>query len=186
MKHLAGRGLTAGVVALAVALVLTAIAAAQQDTGAQTGGQDPPGLIQGSVVRCVNGAAQPAVGASVGVEGGSLTGRTDNDGHFFLSLPAGQWTVVAVTSDGSANRFVPVESNQLLDIGVLEIGGGMAGCAPDSDIVAPVLPTFTPTPTVVPEPPTPTPAPTVQATPTPMPMEPGEPPPDEPADPAAE
>jgi hypothetical protein len=186
MKHLAGRGLTASAVALAVALVLTAIAAAQQEQGAQAGGQDqPPGLIEGDVVRCVNGAAQPAVGASIGVEGGSLTGRTDNTGHFFMSLPPGQWTVVAVTSDGSANRFVPVESNQLLDIGVLEIGGGMAGCAPDADIVAPVLPTFTPSPTAVPEPPTPTPAPTVLATPTPMPMPPAEPAPDDPGEPAA-
>jgi hypothetical protein len=185
MKHLARRGLTASAVALAVVLSLTAIATAQQDQGPPTG--DPsqaPGLLEGAVVRCVNGAQQPAVGAAVGVEGGSLSAKSDQDGHFFLALPPGQWTVVAVTGDGSASRpYVPVESNQLLDIGVLEIGGGMAGCGPDSDLVAPVMPTFTPTPTAAPEPPTPTPAPTAQATPTPMPMPPAEPEPE--PDPAA-
>jgi hypothetical protein len=189
MKHMAGRGLTASAVALVVALSLNAIATAQQDQVPPIG--DPsqaPGLLEGAVIRCVNGAQQPAVGAAVGVEGGSLTAKTDQDGHFFLALPPGQWTVVAVTSDGSASRpYVPVESNQLLEIGVLEIGGGMAGCGPDSDLVAPVLPTFTPTATAVPEAPTPTPAPTAQATPTPMPMLPAEPEPEpEPeSDPAA-
>jgi hypothetical protein len=174
MKHLAGQSLTAGAVALALALSLIGTAIAQQAQGVPPADQ-PPGLIEGDVVRCVNGAQQPAVGASVGVEGGSMSGRTDGDGHFFLSLPPGQFNVVAATADGSASRYVPVDSGQLLDIGILEIGGGMAGCGPDTDIVAPVLPTFTPTATAVPAPPTATPAPTPQPTATPIPEPPAEP-----------
>jgi hypothetical protein len=171
MKHMAGQGFTAGGVALALALSLIGIAAAQQNPGPPPADQ-APGLVEGDVVRCVNGAPQPAIAAAVGVEGGAMSGRTDNDGHFFLSLPPGNWTVVAATGDGSASRYyVPVDSGVLLDIGTLEIGGGMSGCAPDVEVAAPALPTFTPT--AIPEPPTPTPLPPLP-TATPIPAPPAE------------
>ena len=106
------------------------------------------GVVTGEVARCVNGAEQPAAQVAVGVDGGSASlARTDANGQFLLALPAGQYTVIATASDGTASRqYVPVEGGQSLDIGVLDIGGGVAGCGPDSDITAPVLPTFTPTP----------------------------------------
>jgi hypothetical protein len=76
---------------------------------------------------------------------------------------------------------VPVEQGETLDIGILDIGGGVAGCGPAEEVTAPVLPTFTPTalPTIAP--PTPTPAPTA----TPVPVVPQEAvPADQPTEPA--
>jgi hypothetical protein len=83
-------------------------------------------------------------------------------------LPPGQYTIIATATDGTASRqYVPVETGQSLDIGVLDVGGGVAGCGPDSDITAPILPTFTPVPTALPVVATPIPAPQVAATSTP-------------------
>jgi hypothetical protein len=169
MTHTGRTGLTAGVFALALGLNSFALARAQ-DLPADMG------LIVGEVARCVNGAEQAAAQVSVGVEGGaSSLARTDSGGQFFLPLPPGQYTITATAADGSASRqYVPVEAGQALDIGILDLGGGVAGCGPDSAITAPVLPTFTPTMTAVPVLATPTvvatPQPTLApATPTPEP-----------------
>jgi Carboxypeptidase regulatory-like domain len=162
MRIMARHRLTASAVALALGLALHGIARAQADQPADVG------LLTGEVARCVNGAEQPAAQVSIGIEGGaaSLT-RTDSNGEFFLPLPPGQYTVIATASDGTASRqYVPVEVGQTLDIGILDIGGGVAGCGPDSDITAPVLPTFTPTPTPTPEAATPTATPTATPAPT--------------------
>jgi Carboxypeptidase regulatory-like domain len=156
------QGLSASVVALAVGLGAFGVARAQD-------APSDAGLIIGEVARCVNGAEQASAGVSVGVDGGSgsLT-RTDSGGQFFLSLPPGQYTVVASSADGTASRqYVPVEAGQALDIGILDLGAGIAGCGPEADVTAPVQPTVTPAPTQVPVVPTATVVPTVQATPVP-------------------
>src|ERR1700738_800147 len=144
MKIMAGQRLSACAMALAVGLALHGIAIAQADQPA-----GDVGIVTGEVARCVNGAEQPAAQVAIGVEGGGASlVRTDSGGEFFLPLPPGQYTVIATANDGTASRqYIPVEAGQSVDIGVLDIGGGVAGCGPDSDITAPVLPTFTPTPT---------------------------------------
>jgi hypothetical protein len=169
MKYTA---LSASIFALVVGFVLVGVAAAQAGTA-------NPGLIIGEVARCVNGAEQPAPQVNVGVEGGDASlAKTDPGGQFFLALPPGQYTVVATANDGTAKRlYVPVEAGQSLDIGILDIGGSVAGCGPVSDITAPVLPTFTPTAQATAAPAAPTVAPTLQptvsATSTPAPADPG-------------
>jgi hypothetical protein len=169
MRHVARQGLNASTFALAVGFVLVGVAAAQ------AGGTSGSGLVIGEVARCVNGAEQPAPQVNVGVEGGDASlVKTDPGGQFFLALPPGQYTVIATASDGTATRpYVPVEAGQSLDIGILDIGGGVAGCGPASDMTAPILPTFTPTAQATALPATPTLAPTlrpaVAATSTPMP-----------------
>lgn len=134
------------------------------------------GLIMGEVDRCINGAETPASQVAVGVAGGSGNlARTDANGQFFIALPPGQYTVVANADDGtSANRqYVPVDAGQALDIGILDLGGGLSGCGLDSDITAPILPTFTPTASpAAADVATPTPAPTTPpATPTVVPVD---------------
>jgi hypothetical protein len=63
------------------------------------------GLIVGMVARCVTGVEQPAVGASVGVEGGSATlTRTDTSGQFILALPPGQYTIAHSDAHTDARR----------------------------------------------------------------------------------
>jgi hypothetical protein len=174
MTYIFAQRLIASAVALVVGVSLVGVASAQDTSNA--------GLIVGQVARCVNGAEEPAANVAVGIDGGgSSLSRSDSGGEFFLSLPPGQYTVTATGPDGSASRqYVPVEAGQSLDIGILDLGAGIAGCGPDSSITAPVLPTFTPTPAAVQPTPTivePTVAPTVQATPelTPSPMPASEP-----------
>ena len=172
MRHLIEQSGRAALLALATGLALCSVASAQE-SGSGGGGVPIGGLVEGAVMRCVNGAETPAIGVAVGVEGGSAQiTKTDDGGGFFLSLPAGTYTVTATASDGFASRpFVPVEQGQTLDIGILDIGGGVAGCGPAEDVVAPVLPTFTPTaaPTAAPPTATPTVAPLPTATPVPAP-----------------
>ncbi len=161
MRFMATRGLSASSFGFALALALRGVAAAQGDAPAAG-----LGVVTGEVAHCVNGAEQATAQVAVGVEGGGASlARTDANGEFLLALPAGQYTVVATANDGTASRqYVPVTGGQTLDIGVLDIGGGVAGCGPDEDITAPVLPTFTPTLAasaatlpLTPEPPTPQP-----------------------------
>jgi hypothetical protein len=167
MKHIAGQTLRASLVALSVSFALFGLASAQEQTAPPLGGgggAGNAGLIIGMVARCINGVETPAPQVSVGVEGGSASlAKTDSAGLFFLALPAGQYTVVAAGDDGTtANRYyVPVESGQALDIGVLDLGAGLAGCGPDSALIAPILPTMVVT--TVPPPPTPTPVPSEPA-----------------------
>ena len=149
-----------------------------QDTG--QGGTDQSianfGLIEGQVERCINGVETPAKNVFIGIDGGSTQlARSDDNGLFLLSLPPGQYTVIATAEDGAATRpYVPVEVGEALDIGILDIGGGLAGCG-TAEALQPALPTFTPTavPTVEPTAtPPPTPAPT--ATPVPAPADGGD------------
>lgn len=161
----------AATAALALALTLIGVAHAQQDL--------PPasGLIMGEVDRCVNGGELPAAQVSVGVQGGSPSlARSDVNGEFFLALPPGQYTIVATADDGtSASRqYVPVEVGQALDIGILDLGGGVMGCGgADSDVPAPAQATSVPTATLVTVPATPTALPTLPPlTPTPAPLPP--------------
>jgi hypothetical protein len=174
MRFMARQRLGASGVTLAVALALIGVASSQVD--AQTA---DAGMLTGQIARCVNGAEQPAPQVSVGIEGGSSAlVRTDSGGQFLLALPPGQYTVVATASDGTASRqYVPVQSGEAIDIGILDIGGGVSGCGPDSAITEPVLPTLVPTVEATPAP-TVGPVPTVAPTPVPTP----EPPADVPSD----
>jgi hypothetical protein len=180
MRIIARQRLSASALALAVGLAVHGVASAQGNAP-----QADPGMLTGEVARCVNGAEQPAAQVSIGIDGGGASlVRTDSNGVFILALPPGQYTVIATASDGTATRqYVPVETGEALDIGTLDIGGGVAGCGPDSDITAPVLPTLvaTPVPTVQP-----TPAPlAATAIPTALPIPSPTPAPDAPADPAS-
>src|SRR4051794_33447336 len=106
MHRIIGLRSHAALLALALGLALFSVARAQEE-----GGFGTAGLIQGVVARCVNGVETPARGVSIGVEGGSaqLT-RTNEDGGFFVSLPAGTYTITATAADGFASRpYVPVE-----------------------------------------------------------------------------
>ena len=185
MSIKARTGLSASMMALAIGLAAHGVARAQGDAPVSL-----VGVVTGMVAYCVNGAEQPAAQVAVGVEGGSASlAHTDANGEFLLALNAGQYTVIATASDGTASRpYVPVEGGQALDIGILDIGGGVAGCGPDSDITAPVLPTFTSTP-AAPTPAPPTPVPTAQpvpsSTPAPEPSAPDDPSMDPLADPAS-
>lgn len=167
-----GQRLAASVVALAVGFALVGVAAAQGLQAQQTADS---GLVEGGVARCVNGAEQPAGGVVVGVDGGAAV-RSDSNGNFLLMLPPGMYTVNASAQDGVASRqYVSVDAGATIDIGNLDLGGGISGCGPDSDVTQPVLPTFTPTATAVPVQPTPTPQPS--ATPVPVPPAPADQPP---------
>jgi hypothetical protein len=169
MTFKAGQGLSASVIALAVGLALLGVARAQDE--------GPPanaGILTGEVARCLNGAEMPAANVAVGVDGGpARLGMTNANGEFFFAVPAGQYTVIASADDGTnaSRQYVPVTGGEVLDIGVLDLGGGAAGCAPDADVTAPVLPTFTATPLATAVPPTATPAAEALPTATPMPVE---------------
>jgi hypothetical protein len=71
---------------------------------------------------------------------------TDSMGQFSLSLPAGQYTVVASAEDGSSasRQYVPVSVGESVDIGALELNAGPLGCGVSlGDLTA--NPTATPT-----------------------------------------
>jgi hypothetical protein len=165
-------GYRLGGVAVALSLSLTVVGVAYA--------QDSGGVVLGEVDNCINGTETPAVGVSVGVDGGPASiAQTDENGQFVLNVGAGTYTVVATAKDGSiATRpYVPVEGGVAIDIGVLDLATGAGGCGNDAGIpaaalqptVAPtVAPTLEPTPvppTATPVPPPPT--PTVEATPVP-------------------
>jgi hypothetical protein len=158
-------------VALGLSLTVVGVVHAQQDAPVNGG------VVLGEVDRCNNGAETPAVGVSVGVDGGSSNiAQTDENGQFVMSVGAGTYTVVATANDGSTaiRPNVPVEGGVAIDIGVLDLGYGAGGCATDASVSAPVVPTATPAPTLEPTPPPPTatpvpppPTPTVEPTPVP-------------------
>lgn len=155
--------------ALALGLALFSVARAQDSGGISQGG-----LVEGAVARCINGVETPAPNVDVGIEGGSSKlARTGDDGGFFLSLPPGTYTITATAPDGFASRpYVPVEAGSgfPIDIGILDIGGGVAGCGLPDQVTAPALPTFTPTAVATAVPPTATPVPPPPtATPVPAP-----------------
>jgi hypothetical protein len=166
-------GYRLGGVAVALSLGLTVVGVVHAQQDAPSSG----GVVLGEVDRCNNGTETPAVGVSVGVDGGSsnLT-QTDQNGQFVLNVGAGTYTVVATASDGgTTNRpYVPVEGGVAIDIGILDIGSGAGGCGSDVSVPAPVQPTVAPTATLQPTPPPPTatpvpppPTPTVEPTPVP-------------------
>lgn len=171
MTYMARPGLTASALALAAGLLLAGVVGAQEEPSPSA----TAGVIIGMVARCATGLEQPAAQVAVGVDGGSGTlARTDAAGQFAIALPPGQYTVVATAADGNATRpYVPVEAGAALDIGVLDIGGGVAGCGPDLETEAPALPTVTPT--GVPDAPTATPVPQATPQPTATPQTPDEP-----------
>jgi hypothetical protein len=165
-------GYRLGGVAVALSLCLTAVGVVHA--------QDSGGVVLGEVDTCNNGTEAPAVGVSVGVDGGPASiAQTDENGQFVLNVAAGTYTVVATAKDGSvATRpYVPVEGGVAIDIGILDLATGAGGCNNDAGIPAAQLqPTVAPTvaPTLEPTPPPPTatpvpspPTPTVEATPVP-------------------
>jgi hypothetical protein len=176
MRFMGRQGLGASAVLLAVGLALQTVASAQVEAPTPDAG-----VLTGQIARCVNGAEQPAAQVAVGIDGGNASlARTDAGGEFMLALPPGQYTVVATATDGTASRqYVPVQSGQQLDIGILDIGGSVSGCGPDADITAPVLPTLVPTLAPTPEP-VATAAPTALPTPIPTPEAPADAPGDAP------
>ena len=182
MNSMARQRLSASVLALALGMALHGVATAQGTAPASP----DPGMVTGQVARCINGAETPAGQVAVGIEGGSgALARTDSNGEFFLSLPPGQYNVIATAIDGSASRqYIPVDSGQSLDIGILDIGGSVSGCGPDTDITAPVLPTLVPTLAPTPEPAAPTAVPVATLVPTPAPPTDAPPADDPAADPA--
>jgi|SRR5579864_358101 len=97
------------------------------------------GVVVGEVAVCNNTAELPAPNVAVGVAGGEpAIARTDTKGEFALALTPGQYTIVATADDGStASRFsVPVEEGQTLDIGIIDLNAGIAGCGFDTDLPA--------------------------------------------------
>jgi len=177
------RRLTAGTLAFGIGLTLFGVGYAQD-------APPPGGIITGEVARCVNGAETPAGSVAVGIaEGGSRLAFTAADGSFFLALPAGQYTVIAMSDDGTSamRAYVPVEVGALLDIGILDLGTGLSGCGPDAPASAlPGVPLSPPLPDQQQQPaPTPTPGPLGTPTPVPAPPAPDAPAaPDQPAPPA--
>lgn len=165
-----------GGLAVVLTLSLAAVGAVYaQDTGQQDSGPANAGIVLGEVDRCKDGAATPAPGVNVTVDGGPASlDKTDSGGQFSLSVAAGTYTVVATADDGAmvTRGYVPVEGGAAIDVGILQLGGGAGGCGTDSGVTAPALPTFTPTavatlaPTAEPTPPPPTATP-VPPTPTP-------------------
>ncbi len=151
---------------LGLGLVFSGVAYAQQTQS------QPAGVILGEVDRCNGGNETPAPGVSVGIDGGpAKLAMTDSTGEFVLNVAAGTYTVIATADDGStaSRQYVPVEGGISIDIGVIDLGGGVTGCGGFDSGPAPApapaqaQPTLTPTaiPTVVPTlpPPTNTPVP---------------------------
>jgi hypothetical protein len=159
---------------MAVSLSLIAVGVVHAQEAPASGG-----VVLGEIDRCNNGTETPVGGVNVGIDGGSgsLT-KTDEGGQFVLNLAEGTYTVTATADDGSTTSrpYVPVEGGVAIDIGIMDLGGGLGGCGTDSSVTGPALPTFTPTATVVVEPTAPPatatpvpppPTPTVAATPVP-------------------
>jgi hypothetical protein len=123
MKISLGKGTLASAFALVLALVTSGIALAQE--------QATTGTVVGEVDRCTNGQDIPALGVSVGVQGGSTNmAQTDANGQFTIALAPGEYTVVATADDGSSvnRQYVPVAVDQSVDIGVLELNTTVLGC----------------------------------------------------------
>jgi hypothetical protein len=161
-------------IVLGLGLALSSVAYAQQTQS------QPAGVILGEVDRCNGGNETPASGVSVGIDGGpAKLAQTDSTGEFVMNVAAGTYTVIATADDGStaSRQYVPVESGISIDIGIIDLGGGVTGCGGfDSGAPAPapapaqaqatlpptVVPTAVPTlppPTDTPVPPPPTPTP---------------------------
>ena len=96
--------------------------------------QSSLGVVEGVVTDCTNGPEQAAYGATVMAQGDMAQGdelqvKTDLNGKFVLPLSPGTYTVVVTDYNGTANRqYVPVDSGQTIDIGTVDIGGGITGC----------------------------------------------------------
>jgi hypothetical protein len=129
------------------------MAAAQQ--------QVPPdglGEVTGEVARCAGSLELPAPDATVGVQNGQTDmAHADGTGSFSIALTPGEYNIVATAADGSTTALrdnVPVVADQVLDIGILDLGAGIVGCGDDTagqglltatPTAAPLLPTITPT-----------------------------------------
>ncbi|MBV8717534.1 MAG: carboxypeptidase regulatory-like domain-containing protein [Chloroflexi bacterium] len=158
-------------IALGLSLTLFGVAYAQQGQQAQ-----PAGVVLGEVDRCNGANETPAPGVSVGIDGGpAKLATTDSNGQFALNVAAGTYTVIASADDGSttSRQYVPVEGGVTIDIGILDLGGGVGGCGgldsgpPPAPAPAAVQPTLTPTAAPTLPPPTATPVPPPPPTPTP-------------------
>ena len=168
MSHLAARRVSAVAAAVSVTLASIGIAYAQQEAPTAS-----IGIVMGEVDRCVNGIESPAAEVAVGIDGGSASlARSDSNGQFVFGLPPGEYTVVVTAIDGTTGnrQYVPVEAGQALDIGIIDLGGGV-GCGGNVDLgmpapaQEPAQATATPvpeTPALLPAP-TPTPVPPVPA-----------------------
>jgi hypothetical protein len=151
---------------LALMLGLASVSGASAQQGPATS------QMVGEIARCSGSDEAPAANVAVGSDGGARNlARTDAGGQFSISLAPGQYMVVATADDGStASRpYVPVTAGEELDIGILDLGAGPAGCgfASSDGVSAPVVATATVTPTTPPLLPTitPTPLPTATAAP---------------------
>ncbi len=87
------------------------------------------GVVQGTVTDCTDGPELFVYNAAVSAEGNDLVVKSGIDGNFVLPLPPGNYTIVARNYNGTAvRRYVPVDANETIDIGTLDIGGGITGC----------------------------------------------------------
>lgn len=138
-------GITSGQVAFAQ----------QQSTGTAT--------VTGEVDRCTNNQTVPLADAQVTADGSGFTARSDTRGEFTLSGLKAPGVYTITVNGGSAGigsrPGIPVQPNQVLDIGQVLIGS-VFGCGDDTQPAAPA-------PTATPVPPTSTPLPTS----TPVPVE---------------
>ena len=111
--------------------------------------------VTGEVDRCNNNQTVPVAGVQVTAEGTALQARTDANGEFSLvglRAPAVYTISVNAGSAGTSTRAgVPVQPNQLLDIGQLVLGT-VFGCGDDNQAApaAPAQPTPVPTNTPAP------------------------------------
>jgi Carboxypeptidase regulatory-like domain len=117
--------------------------------------QAAAGEVIGEVARCQGTNEIPAPQVQVGIDGGPANlAQTDDNGDFAIALAPGQYTVVASANDGTtaSRQYVPVTAGQTLDIGVLDLGAGVAGCGFDSDSSLGIAPLTQPAPADTPAP----------------------------------
>jgi len=141
MRSLTGTSGRAALSALALGLALFSVARAQDE------GFGQQGLIEGAVARLRERRRDAREQRRRGRRGAARRGSPAlaTTAASSSRCPRARTTVTATAPDGFASRpYVPVETGQTLDIGILDIGGGrrwLRACP--EDVTAPALPTFT-------------------------------------------
>jgi hypothetical protein len=90
------------------------------------------GTVIGEISVCQNGAQQPLTGVTVTAQGTQAATTSDSLGAFSLGrIPApGVYTITASNGGSNATRqYVPVAPGETIDIGTLEFGVDLNGCA---------------------------------------------------------